>query len=400
MPVEPWGAYPPEMNAARYNGPGPGAWMAASGAWGAMAVNAATALGTFFAQKADLATEVFGVSSAAQLAAAGGYGGWLAAMHGLADVNAVSLAGAADAYSMGKTTMVPEEAVLANRSAYAAAVGSSILGPADPKAVALAVQYAEMHAENAATMMGYDAAATTATMLKPYPPPPPLVTSMPGEQSAETAAQTAQEVATKNNVAGKPTDMIGKMLPMVMQMAPQAVQMPAQFVQMMTQQLQQAFQPVQQIMSQMVTPFAGALGNGLGTGSTGLGSTPTAARGAATALRGGLPLGGGSGAMGGLGSRLAAGGAGAGGMTEEAVKPTSTAVRTGPSFTGIPLEKPVGTTLSSAGGGGMGGGVPHRGRRDRKDGTEYSGGDHVYRAKAHDADDDVAYSAEDDALFA
>ncbi|MGB8404042.1 MAG: PPE family protein [Mycobacterium sp.] len=399
MPVEPWGAYPPEMNAARYNGPGPGGWMAASGAWVSMAVNAATALGTFFAQKADLATQVFGVSSAAQLAAAGGYGGWLGAMHGLADVQAVSLAGAAEAYSMGKTTMVPEEAVLANRSAYAAAIGSSILGPADPKAVALAVQYAQMHAENAATMMGYDTASTLATAYKFYPPPPPLVTSIPGETSAETAAQTAQEAATKNNIAGKPSEMITKMLPMVMQMAPQAVQMPAQFVQMMTQQLQQVFQPVQQIMSQMVTPFAGALGNGLGTGSTGLGSTPTAARGAATALRGGLPLGG-SGAMGGLGSRLAAGGAGAGGMTEEAVKPTSTAVRMGPSFTGIPLEKPVGTTLSSAGAGGMGGAVPPRGRRDRKDGTEYSGGDHVYRAKANDADDDFASSDEEDALFA
>jgi len=364
-----------------------------------MAVNAAAALGTFFAQKADLATQVFGVSSAAQLAAAGGYGGWLGAMHGLADVQAMSLAGAAEAYSMGKTTMVPEEAVLANRSAYAAAVGSSILGPADPKAVALAVQYAQMHAENAATMMGYDTAATTATMLKPYPPPPPLVTSIPGETSAQTAAQTAQELATKNNVAGKPTEMMTKMLPAVMQMAPQAVQMPAQFAQMLTQQLGQAFDPVQKIMGQLVTPFAGALGNGLGTGSTGLGSTPTAARGTATPLRGGLPLGGGTGAMGGLGSRLATGGAAAGGMTEEAVKPTSTAVRTGPSFTGIPVEKPMGTTLSSGAGGGMGGAVPPRGRRDKTDGTEYIGGDHVYRAQAHDADDEGAMSAEDDALF-
>lgn len=359
MPVEPWGAYPPEMNAARYNGPGPAPWMAASSAWVSMAANAAAALGTFFAQKSDLANQVFGVSSAAQLAAAGGFGGWLGSMHGLADVQAVSLAGAAEAYGMGKSTMVPEEAVLANRSAYAAAVGSSILGPADPKAVALAVQYGQMHAENAATMMGYDTASTMATAYKFYPPPPPLVTSIPGETSAQTAAQTAQELATKNNVAGKPADMATKMLPMVMQMAPQLAQMPAQFIQMMTQQLGQAFQPVQQIMSQMVTPFAGALGNGLGTGSTGLGSTPTAARGA-TALRGGLPLGGGSGAMGGLGSRLSAGGVGAGGMTEGAVKATSTAVRTGPSFTGIPLERPVGTTLSSAGAGGMGGGV-HRG---------------------------------------
>lgn len=397
MPVEPWGAYPPEMNAARYNGPGSGAWMGASAAWAGMAANAAAALGTFFAQKADLATQVFGVSSAAQLAAAGGYGGWLGAMQGLADGQAVALDSAAAAYDMGMSTMVPEEAVLANRAAYAAAVASSILGPADPKAVALQVQYAQMHAENAATMMGYDTAATTATTYKFYPPPPPLVTSIPGETSAETAAQTAQEVASKNGGASKPTDMITKMLPMAVQSAAQGAQMPLQFVQTMSQQLNQAFQPVQQVMSQLVSPLGGALGNGLGTGSTGLGSTPTTGRGGAP-LRGGLPLGEGTGAMGGLGSRLAAGGAGAGGLNEELGKPTSTAVRTGPSFTGIPLEKPAGTTLSSSGAGGLGGAVPPRRRRDKNDGTEYSGGDHVYRAKARDAENEAA-SAEEDALF-
>ncbi|MCV7286012.1 PPE domain-containing protein [Mycolicibacterium wolinskyi] len=385
------------MNAGRYEGPGPGGWMGAAGAWTGMAVNAAAALGTFFAQKSDLAAQVFGVSSAAQLTAAAGYGGWLGIMHGLADGQALALQGAAAAYSQGKTTMVPLEAVLANRSAYAAAVSSSILGPADPTAVALQVQYGQMHAENAATMMGYDTAATTATLYKPSPPPPPLVTAMPGSQSAETAAQTAQELSAKN-AAGKPADMMTKMLPMALQALPQAAQMPAQFVQMMSSQLGQAFQPVQQIMSQMVSPLAGALGNGLGTGGAGLGSTPAQTRGGAP-VRGGLPLGSGTGAMGGLGSRLATGGAG--GLTGELPKPTSTAVRTGPSFTGIPLEKMAGTTLSSgAGAGGMGGAVPPRRHRDKTDsGAEYQGGEHVYRAKSRDGQNENLSNPEEDALF-
>lgn len=393
MPVEPWGAYPPEMNAARYNGTGPGPWLAASAAWGAMAVNAATALGTFFAQKADLAAQVFGVSSAAQLAAAGGFGSWMAGMHGLADMHAVALDGAASAYSMGKSTMVPEQAVLANRAAYAAAVGSSILGPADPTAVALEVQYVGMHAQNAATMMGYDTAATTATLFKPSPPPPPLVTAMPGQTSLETAAQTAQELAGKNN----PGDMMTKMLPQAMQMLPQAAQLPAQFAQMMSSQLGQVFQPVQQIMGQFMSPLSGALGNGLGTGSTGMGSNPMAARGAAP-LRGGLPLGGGSGAMGGLGSRLAAGGSG--GITGELIKPTSTAVRSGPAFTGVPMEKVAATTLSSGAGGMGGGAVPPRRNSDKGNGgTQYQGGDHVYRARSREDQARGSSTAEEDALF-
>lgn len=396
MPVEPWGAYPPEMNAARYNGSGPGAWVAASGAWTAMGVTVAAALGAFFAQKADLAEQVFGVSSAAQLAAAGGYGGWLAGMQALADVQAASLDGAATAYVTGKTTMVPEEAVLANRMAYAAAVSSSILGPADPTAVALAVQYGQMHAENAATMMAYDTAATTATMFKPSPPPPLLVTSMPGETSAETAAQTAQKLFSKNGTAGKPAEMMNKILPMMLQAVPQAAQMPARFAQMMSDQLGQVFQPVQQIMGQMMSPLAGALGNGLGTGSAGLGSTAMQARGGMP-LRGGLPLGSGTGAMGGLGSRLSTGGAG--GIAGELIKPTSTAVRSGPSFAGIPLEKTAGTTLSSSAGG-MGGAVPPRRHRDKKEGgTEYQGGEHIYRAKlGHDEVNNLS-NAEEDALF-
>jgi PPE-repeat protein len=396
MPVEPWGAYPPEMNAARYNGCGPGAWVAASAAWTAMGGTVAAALGAFFAQKADLAEQVFGVSSAAQLAAAGGYGSWLAGMQALADVQAASLDGAATAYTTGKTTMVPEEAVLANRMAYAAAVSSSILGPADPTAVALAVQYGQMHAENAATMMAYDTAATTATMFKPSPPPPLLVTSMPGETSAETAAQTAQKLFSKNGTAGKPAEVMNKILPMVMQAVPQAAQMPARFAQMMSAQLGQVFQPVQQIMGQMMSPLAGALGNGLGTGSAGLGSS-TAMQGGGMPLRGGLPLGSGTGAMGGLGSRLSTGGAG--GIAGELIKPTSTAARSGPSFAGIPLEKTAGTNLSSSAGG-MGGAVPSRRHRDKKEGgVEYQGGEHIYRAKLGYDEFNNASNAEEDALF-
>ncbi|CAN3132191.1 PPE domain-containing protein [Mycobacterium sp. smrl_JER01] len=394
MPVEPWGAYPPEMNAARYNGTGPGPWLGASAAWGAMAVNAATALGTFFAQKADLAAQVFGVSSAAQLTAAGGYGAWMAGMHGLADAHAVALDGAAAAYSMGKSTMVPEQAVLANRAAYAAAVGSSILGPADPTAVALEVQYVQMHAQNAATMMGYDTAATTATVFKPSPPPPPLVTAMPGQTSLESAVQTAQELSG----AGNPGDLMTKMLPQAMQMIPQAAQLPAQFAQMMSSQLGQMFQPVQQVMGQLMAPFSGALGNGLGTGSTGMGSgLGQAARGAAP-VRGGLPLGGGSGAMGGLGSRLATGGSG--GITGELMKPTSTAVRSGPAFSGVPMEKAVATTLSSGAGGMGGGAIPPRRSQDKSHGgTEYKGGDHIYRSKSREEQERAASNAEEDALF-
>ncbi|RIT36881.1 PPE domain-containing protein [Mycobacteroides abscessus] len=397
MPVEPWFAYPAEMNAARFEaGPGPGGWMISSGGWVSMAVGAATALGTFFAQKADLAVQVFGVSSAAQMAAAGGYGGWMGVMHGLADVQAISEDGAAAGYATAKASMVPLTAVEANRAAYPPAC-ASLLGPADPKAVALALQYAEMCAQNAATMTGYDTTTTTATVYKGYPPPPPLVTSIPGEQSAQTAMQTAQEMASKNGVSGKPADMMTKMLPMALQSLTQAGQMPAQFVQQMSQQLGQMFQPVQQVMSQLMSPMGGALGNGLGTGSSGLGSSPAQSRGG-TPMRGGLPLGAGTGAMGGFGSRLAAGGAG-GGITGELIKPTSTAVRSGPSFAGIPLEK-AGTTLSSgSGAGGMGGGMAPRRHRDKQDsGTEYRGGEHVYRAKSRDQDHDLV-SAEEDALF-
>ncbi|SHQ51053.1 PPE domain-containing protein [Mycobacteroides abscessus] len=397
MPVEPWFSYPAEMNATRHEaGAGPSGWLASSGGWISMGVGAAAALGTFFAQKADLAVQVFGVSSLKQLAAAAGYGGWLATMHGLADVQAASEAAAAAAYAEAKASMVPSEAVFANRAAYPPAC-ASLLGPADPKAVALALQYVEMCAQNGATMTAYDTATTGATIYKGYPPPPPLVTSIPGEQSAQTAMQTAQELASKNGVSGKPADMMTKILPQALQALTQAGQMPAQFVQQMTQQLTQMFQPVQQVMSQLMSPMGGALGNGLGTGSSGLGSSVPQGRGSGAPLRGGLPLGsGGTGALGGFGSRLAAGGAG-GGITGEMAKPTSTAVRSGPSFAGIPLEK-VGAVQSS-GAGGMGGGVPPRRHRDKRSGgTEYRGGDHVYRAKSRDENQNLA-NAEEDALF-
>ena len=395
MPVEPWASYPPEMNAARFAaGPGPAGWEAGAQAWAGMASDAAAALGTFMAQKSSLAEQVFGVSSAAQMAAAGGYGGWLASMHALADAQAVALTGAAAAYRAGSAAMVPLEAVAANRASYSAACGSSVLGPADPTAVALQVQYGQMWAQNGATMLSYDMGTSLATVFRGYPPPPPLITSLPGQTTAETVANSAEELGQHTAAkapGGRTTAMANRLAPMAMQAFSQAGQLPAKFASMLGGQLSNMFSPVQQVMGQLVTPVMGALGNGLGTGGAGLGSTPAVAKTGAP-VRGGLPLGRGSGTMGGLRLATGAGSDSSGGSRLGRVGST-TVVRNGPRFAGIAI--PVESGRPGTGGSPMGAGMAGRRHHDSEaEATGYRGGETVERAKTdpgaadqHDVDD-------------
>lgn len=293
MPTEPWWSYPPEINAARIMGVGPGPWIAASQAWAIMAGQIQAAQTIFTTQNVLQADVIGGRTSDAVSASIGPFGSWLEAMHAEAARNALDTQNVSTSYMSAVTSTVPLPVVQANRAAAAAAYSSNLFGIPNPAGPILDAQYAGMQVQNGTAMTAYDTSINGFTAPRTYQPAPRLVSEAGGLTPAGPNVNIAEMGQNMlNSIMGDqaPTlDALGQQFqaaaanPAVSQMMSQtAATAPGTLAN-----AGQAMMPVRSVMGQMATPVGGVLGNGLGHGGYPLGATGAAGN----AARGGLPLG-------------------------------------------------------------------------------------------------------------
>ena len=191
---------PPEINSGRmYAGPGPGPMLAAAAAWDGLAAELQAAGASHGSVISGLtAGPWLGPASAAMAAAAGPYVAWMRTTATQAEQAATQAKAAAAAYEVAFAATVPPSVIAANRALLATLIATNIFGQNTPAIAATETDYAEMWAQDAATMYGYAGVSATATTLTPFTPPPQSINPGGlGGQAAALAQATATSTATK-----------------------------------------------------------------------------------------------------------------------------------------------------------------------------------------------------------
>ncbi|WP_336794343.1 PPE domain-containing protein [Gordonia malaquae] len=205
MGVEPWGLYPPEINAGRYgSGVGVPTWFAAALEWTAQVGIVAETTATFAAQTGLITGNWAGLGSGKFAGAAAPFAAWLAKMQTMSMVNATASWQVVQTYFTGLMTMVPLPIIIANRVAARTAQIACFLGAPNTEAVRLELEYAAYWAHNGSVMTAYDIGVNSATAFKPVPLPPPLTTGGAGDLAS--AAKTVADAHGKSvtSQAGQP----------------------------------------------------------------------------------------------------------------------------------------------------------------------------------------------------
>ncbi|MDI3313548.1 MAG: PPE family protein [Mycobacterium sp.] len=183
---------PPEINSGlMYAGPGAGPLLAAAAAWEGLAGELYSAAAGYGSVVSGLTSGAWqGSASAAMAAAAAPYVGWLSSTAAQAELTAAQAQAAVAAYEAAFLGTVPPPVIAANRALLMALIATNFLGQNTPAIMATEAQYAEMWAQDAATMYGYQGAALAATSGLPTFSPAPQTTS--GAALAAPAAATVQ----------------------------------------------------------------------------------------------------------------------------------------------------------------------------------------------------------------
>lgn len=204
MPIEPWGAYPPEVNSSRIIGTGLPSWSAMSSSWASMAGIVAQEIIALGGTSAGLGANWVGSSGGTTVAKLQPYVAWLMDMERIALENAAATGIVALTYTTTLASVVPLPLVNSNRLASAAAATEAAVAqavaavpgiglaavPAMAQAQAtvaeLEAQYAGMWTTNATSMTSYDTAVTAASTPK-FPTPPPHVGLTAGDVTGDIA---------------------------------------------------------------------------------------------------------------------------------------------------------------------------------------------------------------------
>jgi PPE-repeat protein len=191
-------AIPPEVNSARmYSGPGSGPLLAAAAAWNALADEMrSTATDYDSVIKHLLSVGWHGPSSASMLAAAEPYMTWLTTTASQAEQTGAQANAAATAFEAAYAMTVPPPVVAANRIRLVNLLATNIFGQNTPAIAATEAEYAEMWAQDAAAMIAYATASSSAARLTPF-------TSPRTNTTADGAAEQNQAVNQAANLAAK-----------------------------------------------------------------------------------------------------------------------------------------------------------------------------------------------------
>lgn len=204
MGAEPWGLYPPEVNAGRYeSGVGPTAWMVAAAEWAVQVGLVAEAIAVLGLQTGAATGNWEGAASRQFGAASVPFAAWLGEMEAMAASNAKACADVVAAWMAGHGSMIPLPVIVANRVAARTAQVIGMLGAPNTEMVRLELEYSAFWAQNAATMTSYDIAANAATVVKPVPLPPPLVLdAAPGASAMADAVGNAMQQGQQSMMSG------------------------------------------------------------------------------------------------------------------------------------------------------------------------------------------------------
>jgi hypothetical protein len=160
-----FGAFPPEVNSAKmYTGPGSASLLSAATAWNSLATEIRSHAATYSSIVANLTGDGWqGPASTAMAAAVAPYTAWMNTIAAQAEQTATQATAAAAAYESAFGMTVPPPVIAANRAQLAALVATNVLGQNGPAIAATEALYAQMWAQDAATMYGYAAQSSVAT---------------------------------------------------------------------------------------------------------------------------------------------------------------------------------------------------------------------------------------------
>jgi PPE-repeat protein len=189
-------AIPPEINSSLiYTGAGSGPLVSASAAYGNLAAELSTTASSWESILANLTTQQWtGVGSAAAVAAAAPYVGWLSTTAAALEHAGLQASSSAAAYEAAFAATIPPAVVAANRSLLSALVATNFLGINTPAIAATEAQYAEFWVQDATAMYTYAAAASTAAALQPLTPASP--TTNPAGAAAAAVGSPAAAAAS------------------------------------------------------------------------------------------------------------------------------------------------------------------------------------------------------------
>jgi PPE-repeat protein len=184
-----FGAFPPEINSGlMYAGPGSGPMLTASAAWTALADNLYLTAVAYGSAITDVQSFWLGPSASSMAAAAIPYVSWINATAAQAEQTAAQAMAAVAAYEAAFAMTVPPVEIAANRALLLMLVATNFFGQNTPAIMATEALYAEMWAQDAATMYGYSGAASAASTLTAFTTP--LETTNPGGLAGLSAAVT------------------------------------------------------------------------------------------------------------------------------------------------------------------------------------------------------------------
>lgn len=205
-----FGQLPPEINSAlMYTGPGSVPMLAAAIAWEGLATelhNTAFAYRSLITGLTDGPWQ--GPAALAMAAAAASQVGWLDSTAGLTEQAAAQAGAAAGAYEAAFAAMVPPPEIAANRTLLAALLATNLLGQNTAAIAATEAHYAEMWAQDAATMYGYAGASAAAATLTPFVPAAPMTDPAGLAGQAAAVAQAAGTAAGAQGLSGVPAALL------------------------------------------------------------------------------------------------------------------------------------------------------------------------------------------------
>jgi PPE-repeat protein len=170
---------PPEVNSGlMYAGPGSGPILAAAASWDSLAAEVSSAAGDYRSVISGLTSGPWqGPASASMVAAVAPYVWWMNATAAQAEQAADQAKAAASAYEAAFTATVAPPVIAANRTLLASLVASNILGQNTAAIATTEAHYAEMWAQDAASMYGYAGSSAAASTLTPFAAPPATTTA-------------------------------------------------------------------------------------------------------------------------------------------------------------------------------------------------------------------------------
>jgi PPE-repeat protein len=201
-----FGLVPPEIQSAlMYAGPGPGPISATAAAWEGLAADLDAASASYGSLITDLtSTPWLGIAAEEMASAVTPYVSWMHATAAQAVETATQVRAGLAAYEEAFAATVPPPAIAANRAELLVLVATNIFGQNSAAIAANQAEYSEMWAQDATAMYGYASAASAATELTSFTPPPKVADAEGSDDSAAAQAADAGQSALQQGMQNVP----------------------------------------------------------------------------------------------------------------------------------------------------------------------------------------------------